>query len=183
MNNWLLVVQAAIPIVSLLAALTTYLNARNAKKAQESAAASEKNVKEIEESIEKETKRILDGINNKSRIAKITEIKSKTEVFQKFIKQYQVDPSTYDMKGLDKSEVASELGNYITIIKENNWIFDGENENYNDTLYSEFSIYFSQLSNGADNEEIYKIVINLKFRLEFYNSMLNKVMNQNIINS
>ncbi|MED2186454.1 hypothetical protein [Bacillus wiedmannii] len=182
MSNWTLVVQAIIPIVSLAAAITTYLNARNAKKAQESAATSEKNVKEIEESIEKETKRILEGINNKTRISKITEIKSKTEVFQKFIKQFQSDSSTYDMRGLNTSEVADELGNYITIIKENNWIFDGENENHNDKLYNELIIYFSQLSNGANNEEIHNIAMQLKFRLESYNSLLNKAMNKDIIN-
>ncbi|PGZ44837.1 hypothetical protein COE56_28880 [Bacillus anthracis] len=183
MSNWIVFVQAATPVIALLAAGTTLYNARSAKKAQENAATSEKNVKGIEERIEKETNKILESINDKTRIATIIEIRSKTEGFQKLITPYYVKPDDYDSLGLDINIVVSELGNYISIVKKNNWIFDGEQENYSDNLCNQLNLHFGRLGAGIESVEVHNIVMQLKLLLDTYHSMLNKSVNQKTFNA
>ncbi|WEA46826.1 hypothetical protein [Priestia aryabhattai] len=163
-------VQAAGAAISLGAAIISFINARNAKK-------SEKNAKESEEEIQNAKLEMRRNISNKNKIAVIAEVKSKTDVFQKVISKYH-----RDLEGLNIKEDILSFSEYMSDIKENNWIFEDESSNFGDVLYAELAVYYNQINSSLDPSEMKSISLTLKPKLENFKSALNKISNQNIMN-
>lgn len=159
------IVQIMIPIISLAAAIISLINASRTKKDKSEVA---------------QTKEALLGyIKEKKKVDAISQLKLRTDLFQKSM---SVFITSRELAGLNIDNSIREFDEYMSLLKENNWIFDGEKTNFADDLYYRLQKIFTDVTESEQNwRDMKKAALNVKAEIETFKSVLEKTYQDTII--
>lgn len=173
----IIILEIASPLLALLLTIITYIKAKRVKKMKEQTLNAQKRVEVIEKSIIE----VKNQIANNNRISQITEMKEKTANFQKMIYKYLKNPKEIKGLGYSLGHDNEEINLYITYLKEHNWIFENESENYADNLYNELIPLANIFIQEVNWRNIHQQVTMVKPRFEYFKSKINKMHNESML--
>ncbi|MCQ2010559.1 hypothetical protein NOM01_11080 [Sporolactobacillus sp. STSJ-5] len=159
------IVQIITALVSLIAAIISLINASRTKKDKSEVA----RTKEA----------ILGYVKEKKKVDAISQLKSSTDVFQKSM---SIFITNHELAGLNIDNSIKEFDEYMSLLKENDWIFDGEKTNFADDLYYRLQKIFTEVTESKQTwGDMKKAALNVKAEIETFKSVLEKTYQDTII--